>query len=141
LPDFILDPRLAHDSIPVAELPLSAVRLMRDGNYPWLVLIPRRPDLAELIDLSRADQTQLMVEIGRASEALKATVPCEKLNVAALGIVVRQLHVHVIARNSGDPAWPRPVWGAAPAKPYPPGEAERRAAILSTRLLQRSLDL
>ena len=141
MPDFVLDARLAADSVAIADLPLSAARLMRDANYPWLVLIPRRADLAEIIDLSWDEQTQLMREIGRASEALRACVPCEKLNVAALGIVVRQLHVHVIARNSGDPAWPRPVWGAAPAKAYPPGEAEALAAALATRLLQRNLEL
>ena len=141
MPDFVLDARLAADSIPVAELPLSAVRLMRDANYPWLILVPRQAGLAELIDLPRADQTVLMAEIGRASEALKASVPCEKLNVAALGIVVRQLHVHVIARNNGDPAWPRPVWGAAHAKVYGAGEAEALADKLAAHLLQRSLEL
>ncbi|HWT11457.1 MAG TPA: HIT domain-containing protein [Allosphingosinicella sp.] len=104
MPDFLLDPRLAEDSLVVAALPLSAVRLMRDANYPWLLLVPRRPGLAEIVDLSAAERTQLMAEIALASEALRETAPCDKLNVAALGNMVRQLHVHVIARRTGDPA-------------------------------------
>ncbi|HWT31784.1 MAG TPA: HIT domain-containing protein, partial [Propylenella sp.] len=92
MPGFSLDPQLAADSIAVAELPLSAVRLMRDANYPWLLLVPRRPGLAEIVDLAAAERTQLMAEIAAASEALRETVPCDKLNVAALGNMVRQLH-------------------------------------------------
>ena len=134
MPDFSLDPQLAADSIEVAKLPLSAVRLMRDANYPWLLLVPRRPGLAEIIDLAAAERTQLMAEIARASEALRQAVPCDKLNVAALGNMVRQLHVHVIARRQNDPAWPRPIWGAAPPKAYAPGEAEALAAALNARL-------
>jgi diadenosine tetraphosphate (Ap4A) HIT family hydrolase len=134
LPDFVLHPRIETDSMAVADLPLSAVRLMRDANYPWLLLVPRRPDLTEILDLDAADRTQLMTEIALVSEALRAEVACEKLNIAAIGNMVRQLHVHVVARSSGDPAWPKPVWGAAPAKPYPPGEAEALAARLATRL-------
>ena len=121
---FILDPRLEADSIAVTDLPLSAVRLMRDATYPWLLLVPRRPDLAEIIDLDRADQHRLMDEIAFASEALKALTRCDKLNVAALGNQVRQLHVHVIARFEGDLAWPGPIWGKAPPRPYDPA-AER----------------
>ena len=134
MPDFLLDPRLAEDSLVVAALPLSAVRLMRDANYTWLLLVPRRPGLAEIVDLSAAERTQLMAEIALASEALRETAPCDKLNVAALGNMVRQLHVHVIARRTGDPAWPRPVWGVVPPKAYAPGEAEALAAALTGRL-------
>ena len=134
MPDFSLDPQLAADSLAVAELPLSAVRLMRDANYPWLLLVPRRPGLAEILDLAAAERTQLMAEIALAGEALRATVRCDKLNLAALGNVVRQLHVHVIARRTDDPAWPRPVWGAVPAKLYAPGEAEALAAKIAARL-------
>jgi diadenosine tetraphosphate (Ap4A) HIT family hydrolase len=128
LPDFTLHARLSDDSLPVADLRLSAVRLMRDANYAWLLLVPRRDGMAEIVDLAPEDRIQLMAEIAMVSEALRAIVPCEKLNVAALGIVVRQLHVHVIARNSKDAAWPKPVWGAAESRPYPPGEAEALAA-------------
>jgi diadenosine tetraphosphate (Ap4A) HIT family hydrolase len=135
VPGFSLDPQLAADSIEVAELPLSAVRLVRDANYPWLLLVPRRPTLAEMVDLAVAERTQLMAEIARASEALRQAAPCDKLNVAALGNMVRQLHVHVIARRTGDPAWPLPVWGAVPPKSYAPGEAEALAAAIAARLL------
>jgi diadenosine tetraphosphate (Ap4A) HIT family hydrolase len=134
LKDFALDSRLAADSVAVADLPLSAVRLVRDANYPWLLLIPRRAALGELTDLDAAERSTLMEEIARASAALQSTVPCDKLNVAALGNVVPQLHVHVIARRRGDPAWPRPVWGAVPAKPYASGAAEALAERLAERL-------
>ncbi len=132
--DFSLDPQLAADSIAVADLPLCAVRLMRDANYPWLLLVPRRPGLAEIIDLARDERAQLMAETGLASEALRATVQCDKLNIAALGNMVRQLHVHVIARRTVDAAWPKPVWGAAAAKPYAPGQAEVLASKLAAKL-------
>jgi diadenosine tetraphosphate (Ap4A) HIT family hydrolase len=127
---FSLDPRLAADSIALGDLPLSRVLLMNDANYPWLILVPRRPNLVELIDLDDAGQATLMIEIARAARALKEVTPCDKLNVASLGNTVRQLHVHVIARRAGDPA------GAAPARPYAAAERER----LSTDL-RRSLDL
>ena len=134
MPDFALDPRIEADSLPVAELPLCTVRLMRDANYPWLVLVPRRAGLAEIVDLDAAERTQFMAEIALASEALRQTVPCEKLNVAALGNMVRQLHAHVIARRTGDAAWPKPVWGAAQPAQYAPGAAEALAAALAARL-------
>ena len=134
MPDFVLHPRIETDSLAVADLPLSAVRLMRDANYPWLLLVPRRAGLTEIVDLDAGERAQLMAEIGLASEALRTEVACEKLNVAAIGNLVRQLHVHVVARRSDDAAWPKPVWGAAPAKPYPPGEAEALAARIAARL-------
>jgi diadenosine tetraphosphate (Ap4A) HIT family hydrolase len=131
---FVLDARLAADSLAVADLLLSQVRLMRDANYPWLLLVPRKDGAAEIVDLDVAEQGELMREIAAAGEALRRTVPCDKLNVAALGNMVRQLHVHVIARRIGDAAWPNPVWGTAPAKPYRPGEAEALAAALAKQL-------
>ena len=102
-----LDPRLAQDSISLGDLPLSRVLLMNDANYPWLILVPRRPNLIELIDLDDAGQMTLMAEVARAARALKEVTTCDKLNVAALGNTVRQLHVHVIARRNGDPAGAR----------------------------------
>ena len=132
--DFALDARIEEDSLAVADLPLSAVRLMRDANYPWLVLVPRRTGLTEIVDLDAGERAQLMAEIGLASEALRRTVPVEKLNVASLGNVVPQLHVHVIARRKGDPAWPRPVWGAVQPEPYRAGEAEALASALAAHL-------
>lgn len=132
--DFVLDARLEADSLAVVELPLSSVRLMRDANYPWLLLVPRRAGATELIDLAVADQIELVGEIAAASRALRAIVACDKVNVAALGNVVAQLHVHVIARRHDDPAWPRPVWGAVPRVPYTDGAAERLAARIAAAL-------
>jgi len=132
--EFSLDPRLAEDSIPVVELPLSTVRLSLDANYPWLLLVPRRAGISEITDLDEGDREELMREIALACDALKTTVPCDKLNVAALGNAVPQLHVHAIARRRDDAAWPRPVWGAAPAKAYAQGDAEALAARLAARL-------
>ena len=129
-PAWSLHPRLAQDTVPLGDLALSRVLAMNDANYPWLILVPRRPDLIELIDLDNSGQATLMIEIARAARALKDISLCDKLNVAALGNTVRQLHVHVIARRQGDPAGARPVWGAVPTRPYPAAERERLAAAL-----------
>lgn len=117
---FSLHPQLAADTVPVGDLPLCRVLLSKDANYPWLILVPRRPGIVELIDLAPADRAALSAEVDAVSRALKAITECEKLNVAALGNVVPQLHVHVIGRRHSDAAWPKPVWGAAPAKVYDP---------------------
>ncbi|MYZ49024.1 HIT domain-containing protein [Propylenella binzhouense] len=131
---FHIDPQLERDTCPVADLPLSAVRLMLDANYPWLVLVPRRAGRVEIHDLPRHDRIALIDEIDLAGEALRSLARVDKLNVAALGNQVRQLHVHVVARQAGDRAWPKPVWGAAPARPYPAGEAEALASRIAGRL-------
>ena len=131
---WILDPRLAQDSIALGDLPLSRVLLMNDANYPWLILVPRRPHLVELIDLDDAGQATLMIEIARAARALKEITACDKLNVAALGNTVRQLHVHVIARRASDAAGAQPVWGAVPARPYAAVERELLAGALQSAL-------
>jgi diadenosine tetraphosphate (Ap4A) HIT family hydrolase len=128
--NWTLDPRLAEDSVTLGDLPLSRVLLMNDANYPWLILVPRRPNLIELIDLDDSGQATLMIEIARAARALKDVTPCDKLNIAALGNTVRQLHVHVIARRQGDPAGTRPVWGAVPAQAYTAPAGERLAGAL-----------
>jgi len=127
---FTLDPRLAQASLPLGDLPLSRVLLANDANYPWLILVPRRPNLTELIDLDDSGQATLMIEIARAARALKDITACDKLNVAALGNTVRQLHVHVIARRNGDPAGAAPVWGAVPTRPYEARERDRLAGAL-----------
>lgn len=129
-PDFQLDPRLAADTFPVGELPLCRVLLMNDARYPWLILVPRRAGLAELIELAEADRAQATVEMDRAARGLKELTGCDKLNVAALGNMVRQLHIHVIARFEGDPAWPAPVWGKGAAEPYKADAAELLLARL-----------
>jgi diadenosine tetraphosphate (Ap4A) HIT family hydrolase len=108
-----LHPQLKKDTIDIGDLPLSRVLVIRDANYPWLLLVPRRENAVEIIDLDEVAQAQLMTEISRVSRALKEITKCDKLNVAALGNMVPQLHVHVIARRTGDVAWPRPVWGVA----------------------------
>ncbi|TYC79935.1 HIT family protein [Stappia sp. BW2] len=115
---FSLNPRLEGDSYFITDLTLCTVRLLKDANYPWLMLVPRKSDLVEIIDLEDAEQMQLMREIALASQALREVTDCEKLNVGALGNQVSQLHVHVIARYREDAAWPGPVWGAAPAQAY-----------------------
>ena len=129
-----LHPQLADDSTPVIELALCEVRLMDDANHPWLILVPRVADTVEIIDLSPAQRTQLTAEIDTAARALKALFKPDKLNVAALGNLVPQLHVHVIARYQNDIAWPRPVWGAANARPYAPEELIERVRALAAAL-------
>jgi diadenosine tetraphosphate (Ap4A) HIT family hydrolase len=109
--DFSLDPRLAADTHAVADLPLSRLLLMDDARYGWLILVPRRAGLRELSDLPRAEQHRLLEEIQIARMALGALGPYDKLNLGALGNIVEQLHVHVIARRRDDAAWPGPVWG------------------------------
>jgi diadenosine tetraphosphate (Ap4A) HIT family hydrolase len=129
-----LDPRLARGAAALGDLPLSRVLAMNDANYPWLVLMPRRPGLVEIIDLDEADRVALMHEIARVAAALKALTRCDKLNVAALGNTVAQLHVHVIARFRSDPAGAHPVWGKVPARRYPAGELDRLFAPLRAEL-------
>ena len=115
-----LHPQLAQDTVPVGDLALSRVLLANDANFPWLILVPRRPGLVELIDLEENAQIQLLGEIAAAARAFKSITQCEKLNIAALGNQVPQLHVHVIARRHSDAAWPKPVWGAAAPAAYIP---------------------
>ncbi|RMH94766.1 HIT domain-containing protein [Lysobacter pythonis] len=123
--NFILDPRLAADTRPVARWPLCELRLMDDARYPWLILIPRIANARELIDLDAAARAELRKETDAAAYALRTAFAPDKLNIAALGNVVAQLHVHVIARFTGDDAWPKPVWGVHPPKPR--DEAARAA--------------
>lgn len=125
-----LHPQLAQDTTPVLTLPLCAVLLSNDAGYPWLVLVPRVPNARELVDLDEAQQQQLMREIAHASRVLQRVFAPHKINVAALGNVVPQLHVHVIARDTHDAAWPAPVWGRVPARAYAPEARAERIALL-----------
>ena len=125
-----LHAQLARDTALVGDLALVRVLANRDATYPWVILVPRRTGVVEIIDLDEPDQGRLMAEIAQASAALKRLTACDKLNVAAIGNVVPQLHIHVVARRRNDPAWPRPVWGAAPPRPYANGELERFVAAL-----------
>ena len=131
-----LHPQLAEDTIPVTELPLCEVRLMDDANHPWLVLVPRIANAIEMIDLDPSQRNALTAEIDAVSRALKELFKPDKLNIAALGNMVPQLHVHVIARYTSDIAWPRPVWGAANARPYSPEQLVERINALSRALGQ-----
>lgn len=115
-----LDPQLADDTHPLASFELCELRLMDDANYPWLVLVPRTPGARELIDLDDASRLRLMHEIDHAARVLRQVHTPYKLNVASLGNMVEQLHVHVIGRHRDDPAWPAPVWGRVTRRPYTP---------------------
>jgi diadenosine tetraphosphate (Ap4A) HIT family hydrolase len=135
-PIWSLHPQLAQDTVPVGDLALARVLLANDANFPWLILVPRRPGLVELIDLEENAQIQLLSEIAAAARALKSITECDKLNIAALGNQVAQLHVHVIARRHSDAAWPKPVWGAAAPAAYDPVS---RDGLLGT--LRRALQI
>lgn len=127
---FHLDDRLAGDGLRLTRWALSSVLLMNDANYPWLILVPERPGLHEFHDLAPGDLMAMSDEIARASRALQGLFRPDKINVAALGNQVPQFHVHVVARFTGDPAWPGPVWGALPRKPYDAEALAERAAAL-----------
>ncbi len=121
--EFTLDPRLDQDTYFVADLPLCRVLLMNDCQYPWLILVPRVAEVTEIIDLSQEQQQQLWQESALVSQLMQKYFTPDKLNVAALGNVVSQLHVHHIARFKTDMAWPAPVWAVHPTKPYNPTDA------------------
>lgn len=119
VPDFALDPRLEADTLHIGDLALSRVLLMDDARFPWLILVPRRPDVSEITDLAEADAAALWEEIRLTTGVMQALAKPDKVNVAALGNVVSQLHVHVVGRFRSDPAWPGPVWGHGSRTPYP----------------------
>jgi diadenosine tetraphosphate (Ap4A) HIT family hydrolase len=125
--EFELDARLAADTHEVVSWPLCDVRLMDDARYAWLVLVPRQLEVSEVAQLCDEDQMTLWREVNQAAVALRSAARCEKINIGALGNIVQQLHVHVVARNSGDAAWPGPVWGHGKAAPF---EADARDALI-----------
>lgn len=124
---FALHERLAADTVHIIDWPLCNILLMNDTTYPWVILVPRRHGVVEIHELDKADRETLMEEIAEASQRLQNTTKAHKINVAALGNVVPQLHVHVVARFATDAAWPRPIWGVAPAQPF-------TAAALATEI-------
>lgn len=129
--EFRLDPRLQQDCRELGRFPLCRLLLMRDANYPWFILVPARAGITEIYQLASDDQQQLLRESSRLAEVLARQFRADKINIAALGNVVAQLHLHHIVRYRGDPAWPAPVWGQAPAQAYTPaGEAEVIARLL-----------
>lgn len=115
---FALDSRLQQDCLLVGDFPLCRLLLMNDSNYPWFILVPRREEVSELFQLDADDQRQLWQETTLLAEILKDTFAADKMNVATLGNLVSQLHMHVIVRRRDDVAWPAPVWGRHPAQPY-----------------------
>ena len=133
-PQWQLHPQLAKDTINIGDLPLSRVLVINDANYPWLLLVPRRIGVSEMLDLDEVEQAQLWTEIARTGRALKTVTECDKLNIAALGNMVPQLHVHVIARHQGDAAWPKPIWGAVPRIAYDKGALEHFIQMLRKKL-------
>ena len=133
-PPWSLDPQLARDTVPVGDLELARVLAMNDADYPWLILVPRRPGTVEIIDLGEEQQAQLWHEIALIAGVLKDVTACDKLNIAAIGNVVAQLHVHIVARRRGDNAWPRPVWGTAPAQPYQRAALDRFVACIRSEV-------
>lgn len=115
---FVLDQRLVQDTMPVGDFPLCRLLLSNDAQYPWFILVPRRTAITEMFQLSETEQLQLWKETTALSSTLQHVFVADKMNVAALGNVVSQLHMHVIVRHKDDVAWPAPVWGKYPAVPY-----------------------
>jgi diadenosine tetraphosphate (Ap4A) HIT family hydrolase len=129
-----LHPQLHADTVPVCDLALSRLLATNDANFPWLILVPRRVGASEIIDLG-AEQATLMDELALVSRALKDVTRCDKLNVAAIGNVVPQLHIHIVARRKDDAAWPQPVWGAVPRLAYAADAMERFVVAIRERVL------
>lgn len=131
---FSLNERLQADTRHVTDLDLCRVLLMNNALWPWLILVPMREDAVEIHRLDEGDQLALMREIALASRVVERLFAPDKMNVGALGNMVPQLHVHVIGRTRGDPAWPGPVWGSGHARPYDPAEAEALVERLADAL-------
>lgn len=132
---FSLHPRLLADSVIVGKFPLSLLLLSKDANYPWCILVPEREDIREIHHLDDEDQLQLVKESCRLSEVMTSLFDAHKMNVAALGNMVPQLHLHHVARFTTDAAWPQPIWGKVPALDYEPGALEERVKRLQSALV------
>ncbi|KQT44644.1 hypothetical protein ASG43_14195 [Aureimonas sp. Leaf454] len=132
---FQLDSRLARDTLPVATLGLCELRLMNDRRWPWAILVPRRPSVSEIFELTPLDQALLTFETVTVSEAMKRAFGAKKMNVGALGNMVAMLHLHIIARNEGDAGWPGPVWGHGMAEVYDAADADRSVGRLRDAVL------
>lgn len=122
--EFELDGRIARDSDLVTDLALCQLRIQNDSRWPWLVMVPERAGMTEIFELLPEEQALLSAEVNKVAAALKTVTGATKINVGALGNIVRQLHVHVIARFEGDPNWPGPIWGFGQAEPY--GESQKQ---------------
>lgn len=130
---FALDARLEADSLPITRLALCEVRLMNNARFPWLLLVPTQSDLREFTDLSAEDQTLLMQEITHCSRVLQEITGAEKMNIGALGNMVPQLHIHIIARFAADAAWPNPVWGTG-GEPYTAQQADALISAIRAKV-------
>jgi diadenosine tetraphosphate (Ap4A) HIT family hydrolase len=128
-----LHPQLHADTVPVCDLALSRLLAMNDANFPWLIVVPRRAGVSEIIDLGD-EQALLMNELALVSRALKDETRCDKLNVAAIGNMVAQLHIHVVARRKDDAAWPKPVWGVVPRLAYEADAMEHFVTAIRDRV-------
>jgi len=132
---YALHPQLAKDTHKIGEYELSDVLLMNDARYPWVILVPRRVNMRELHQLDEAEQQQLVRESSFTAKAMTELFSAHKMNVAALGNMVEQLHLHHVARFTTDAAWPKPVWGIGDAEPY----SEVAANVMLSQL-RRALD-
>ncbi len=131
---FKLNERIEADSLLASGLGLCQMRLMNDRRWPWLLLVPQRAEIEEIFELTPLDQTLLTFETCETARALKRVTSCEKINIGTLGNHIRQLHIHVIARNPGDPAWPGPVWGVGNAEPYDTNSAAELIAAINEEI-------
>ncbi|WP_303722888.1 HIT domain-containing protein [Malonomonas rubra] len=122
---FELDPRLQNDCIMLGDFPISRLLLFNDSTYPWFILVPRRKDISEVYQLNGEDQRELWQESALLGRWMSMTFQFDKLNIGALGNIVRQLHLHHVGRSTTDPSWPGPVWGQHPPKPYAPDEIKK----------------
>ncbi len=138
---FELHPRLAADTVPVGWFPLSLLLLSKDANYPWCILVPLREDVFEIHHLGEKAQHQLMQESCRLAEVMTSIFDADKMNIAALGNVVPQLHVHHVARFETDPAWPQPIWGAKPAASYSDAQLQDRLDHLRAALVGEDFEV
>ncbi|WP_448126411.1 HIT domain-containing protein [Pseudomonas veronii] len=131
---FALDQRLQQDTLAIGDFPLCRLLLSNDSNYPWFILVPRINGISEVFQLSVIDQQKLWNETTTLAQLLSEGFGADKMNIGALGNVVSQLHVHVIVRKRDDMAWPAPVWGKHPARPY----TEEQVAAIRARLRELS---
>jgi diadenosine tetraphosphate (Ap4A) HIT family hydrolase len=131
---FVLHARLAADTAEICDFALSRVLLMDDARFPWVILVPRYASAIEITDLSESDRSVLIEEVARSTRVLRKLNGIEKINVGALGNVVSQLHVHVVARHAKDAAWPGPVWGSGQRVPYAQPERDRLVKVLAQEL-------
>ncbi|MCK4536064.1 MAG: HIT domain-containing protein [Desulfuromonadales bacterium] len=131
---FVLHPKLAEDTFHLGDFPLSQLLLMNDANYPWFILVPRRASIREIYQLDSEDQQQLLKESSQLARQLNLLFKADKLNIAALGNIVPQLHLHHIVRYNSDATWPNPVWGQGPPLPYETARILEIREILAAKL-------